>query len=213
MGSLLQHTEQAPQIVSAASDNTDTQFHPFEPSSTLHDANIETGHATAEVAIDSGILEAEGYSVAPGTAYEDFTLFPEDDRTDIDVSKYELFADFDVLTQENVVSLEGDVKKDTGVKFEDRIARPPQPTDGKDFSFRSTLPGNVVRGLNGTVYEVLERDYDTYLGPGVGPSASNAEVDTQARAPRPRWVSTYHRHEHLAYMLEEPSHSAKSESQ
>ncbi|KAJ5046620.1 uncharacterized protein L3040_003858 [Drepanopeziza brunnea f. sp. 'multigermtubi'] len=199
MASPLQHAGQA-QIFSAPSDNVDAQIEDKNSPSTFHKAIAEAAPAVAEDPHDSGFFEVED-SVAPEMAYKDFTLYPEDDRSEIEVPIYGMFADIDAATG----LIEGDTSHNSGVKSDDYTLTPQRSAEEGGPSLSNTLSGGIIEGVNEDVYEVLETDYEICFQPGY---FAPSPPDVSSRDPFARWLGTYHRHEESAYLLERPPYLA-----
>lgn len=197
MASLLQQTVQATQGVAASDKSTETQIQGNESPSTFYEGHIEAAPATGD-ANDSGFFEDED-SVAPGTNYKDFTLFP-DGRSEVDVDKYQLFADLDASTRGYAGSFDSDSSNDSGVEFDDSTPGSQLSTHAEDAVFSDAVDDAILETVNQAVFDVINKDYDIHSNPEYVPPAPTADAVID---PFRSWLGAYHHHEHLQYLLDQ----------
>ncbi|CAL3969721.1 hypothetical protein PZA11_007694 [Diplocarpon coronariae] len=200
------HGSLTPQSTLSCLDDANTKIRGGECLSTLSNDHIPAGSlstfneaiadptaaTTGENANDSGSFGGGEASLAPGLGmnYEDFTLFPENVfEIPVSVSKYTSFADIDAHS-------------------DNRDTHPSVCAQYEDTPFCDVLDGSITEPANQAFLDVLEKDYDRLLSSGYiprTPSPSQPEPDFDRPVPFLDWLGTYHRHEDIAYLHEQPA--------
>jgi hypothetical protein len=167
--------------------------------------NLEYTPATAiDDFNDSGFFETDIANTVQAN-YKDWALF-EDELIDVDIDTSRFFADASIIAHNGSVSERAESEKSTTV--ESGAAGDCQPPNGtKGFPYdpiHEAVQEATQQAVGDAVREAMKQiNFDAASEAN---NYGNEDSESSTHTPIEAWASTCHRHEYIAYLLEQDSY-------
>jgi len=172
--------------------------------------NLEYTPATAvDDFNDSGFFETDIVKTVQAN-YKDWALF-EDELVDVDVDTSRFFADIDASIIAHNGSVSERNESENSTLFESGVADNHQAPNRPKWLPYDPVHEAVQEAAQQAVGEAVREAMKqiNFDADGEANNYGNEDSESSTHTPIETWVNTYHRHEYIAYLLEQPSYPVR----